>query len=79
MRLTAITWPDTLEDNSVMFVAQCPELDVVSQGETRAEAINNLKEAVELMLEVTDDAEVGRRLKYGDQGGAQVAMLEVAA
>ena len=30
------------------FVALCPELDVVSQGYTKKEAINNLKEAVEL-------------------------------
>ncbi len=33
------------------FVALCPELDVVSQGYTVEEAINNLKEAVELYIE----------------------------
>ena len=33
------------------FVALCPELDVVSQGHTIEEAIDNLKEAVELYIE----------------------------
>lgn len=33
------------------YVALCPELDVVSQGYTIDEALNNLKEAVELFLE----------------------------
>jgi len=33
------------------FVALCPELDVVSQGHTIEEALNNLKEAVELYIE----------------------------
>lgn len=33
------------------FVALCPELDVVSQGYTVEEAIENLKEACELHIE----------------------------
>ena len=33
------------------FVALCPEVDVVSQGLTVEEALNNLKEAVELYVE----------------------------
>jgi len=33
------------------FVALCPELDVVSQGYTVEESLNNLKEAVELYIE----------------------------
>lgn len=33
------------------FVAQCLELDVASQGETEAEALTNLKEALELYFE----------------------------
>ena len=33
------------------FVALCPEVDVVSQGFTVEEAVNNLKEAVELYIE----------------------------
>jgi len=33
------------------FVALCPEVDVVSQGHSVEEAIDNLKEAVELYVE----------------------------
>ena len=33
------------------FVALCPELDVVSQGYSIEESMNNLKEAVTLYLE----------------------------
>lgn len=33
------------------YVSKCPELGVASCGETREEALNNLKEAVELYVE----------------------------
>lgn len=33
------------------YVAQCPEVDVASQGETEDEALSNLKEALELHFE----------------------------
>jgi predicted RNase H-like HicB family nuclease len=70
MTLTAVV---QREEN--LFVAQCPELGVVSQGTSRVEAIANLREAVEGLLEVADDAEIGRRLREG----ATVSTLEVAA
>ena len=38
----------------VMYVAQCLEYDVVSQWYTQQEALENLKEAVELYLEEDD-------------------------
>jgi predicted RNase H-like HicB family nuclease len=34
-----------------MYVAECPEVGTVSQGETVEEAVENLKEATELYLE----------------------------
>jgi len=34
-----------------MFVAECPEIGTVSQGETIEKALANLKEATELYLE----------------------------
>ena len=40
-----------IRKNEKQFVALCPELDVVSQGYNIEEAINNLKEAVELYIE----------------------------
>lgn len=33
------------------FVAQCREVDVASQGESEAEALTNLREALELHFE----------------------------
>ena len=44
------------------FVALCPEVDVVSQGYTVEEAVENLKEAVALYLE-----EIGEPEQYGSQ------------
>jgi len=44
------------------FVAICPELDVVSQGKTRKEAENMVREAVELFLESATEKEIKRRL-----------------
>lgn len=41
-----------------MLTAHCPELDVITQGEARAEAMANLKEAVELFLEVASEGEL---------------------
>ena len=34
-----------------LYVAQCPEVGTVSQGETIEEAVKNLQEATELYLE----------------------------
>ena len=33
------------------YVSQCLEVDIASQGETEAEALDNLKEALELHFE----------------------------
>ena len=45
------------------YVSLCPELDIASQGETIEEARDNLKEAVELFLEVAEPSEINTRLK----------------
>ena len=47
MKLTAI-----IKKGERQYVALCPEVDVVSQGKTVEEAVHNLKEAVELHVEV---------------------------
>ncbi len=41
----------TIKKGEKQYVALCQEVDVVSQGYTVEEAINNLKEAVELYIE----------------------------
>jgi predicted RNase H-like HicB family nuclease len=46
LNLTATVWR---EDD--MFIAQCLEFDVASQGYTVKEALDNLREALELFLE----------------------------
>ncbi len=45
-----------------MYVAKCPEVGTVSQGETVEKAISNLKEATELYLEEFPIKEVERPL-----------------
>jgi len=43
-----------LTKGEVAYVATCPELGVTSQGATEKQALQNLKEAVELYLEDED-------------------------
>jgi predicted RNase H-like HicB family nuclease len=45
------------------FVALCPELDVVSQGNTVEEAKSGLQEAIELLFEHASKDEIASRLK----------------
>ncbi len=68
-RFTAI-----IEKEGDLFVALCPELDVVSQGATVPEARANLAEAVELFLETASAEEKQRRLS----GEVYVTQIEVA-
>lgn len=75
MQLTAIIFLDELPSGGQMFTASCPELDIASQGDTKPQALANLREAVTGFFEVAGDEEIGRRLR----SGATVAALEVAA
>lgn len=45
------TFSAVLNKEEDMFVATCPEVGTVSQGESVEEALANLKEATELYLE----------------------------
>ena len=56
-QLTAI-----IEKEGSGYVALCPELDIVSQGDTIEKARSNLREAVELFFETADPGEVKKRL-----------------
>ena len=44
------------------YVSLCPELDIASQGETEAEARENLREALELFFEIASAREIQERL-----------------
>jgi len=57
-KITAI-----IEQEGDGYVSLCPELDIASQGDTVEQAKDNLKEAVELFLEVADASEIKTRLK----------------
>jgi predicted RNase H-like HicB family nuclease len=45
------TFTAVLHREENFYVAECPEVGTVSQGETIEEAVANLKEATELYLE----------------------------
>lgn len=49
--MTIKTFTAVLHRDEHIYVAECPELGMVSQGSTMEEALANLKEATELYLE----------------------------
>ena len=56
-RFTAI-----IEREDYTYVTLCPELDIASQGESAFEALNNLKEAIGLLLDSASPHEIQDRL-----------------
>lgn len=70
MKLTAVLEPDEISGYSAI----CPELDVASQGESEDEALANLREAVDLLLETAPRSEIQRRYRPG----VKVRSMEVA-
>lgn len=56
-KLTAI-----IEKENDGYVALCPEVDVVSQGDTVAQARRNLQEALELFFETASPDEIKNRM-----------------
>lgn len=58
LQLTAI-----IEREDDGYVSTCPELDIVSQGDTVEDARLNLLEAVEGFFEVASQSEIQRRMK----------------
>lgn len=57
-KLTAI-----IEREGDGYVALCPEVDVVSQGDSVAEARDNLEEALALFFETASTEEIEDRLR----------------
>ncbi|MBM2817063.1 MAG: hypothetical protein HW421_3825 [Ignavibacteria bacterium] len=53
-----------IEKEDDMYVALCPEIDIVSQGVSVEDAKKNLKEAVELFFECASENEIKTRLHY---------------
>jgi len=50
-----------IEKEDDMYVAVCPELDIASQGGSIENALDNLREAVDLFLQAADHKEVQER------------------
>ena len=71
--LTARIWA---EDG--VYVAECVELGVTSQGSTEADAFANLKEATELLCETADSREIISRLNGQAAPGQQIRHFAVA-
>ncbi|NJK29930.1 MAG: type II toxin-antitoxin system HicB family antitoxin [Acaryochloris sp. RU_4_1] len=46
-----------------LYVSECLELEIASQGDSASKALENLTEAVQLFLEVASDQEIQRRLE----------------
>lgn len=53
VRLAVLTWKE-----GDVFVADCPPVRIASQGDTEQEALENLKEAIELYFEDTPGVEL---------------------
>lgn len=53
----------TIEREGDGYVALCPEVDVVSQGDSVAEARHNLEEALALFFETASAEEIEGRLR----------------
>jgi len=49
-----LTFSGVVWKEEELYVAWCPELDVASQGKRIEEALDNLREAIELYLEDED-------------------------
>ena len=60
VKLTAI-----IEAEGDGYVLLCPELDIASQGDTIAEARENLREALELFFETPSRDEIKQRRCVG--------------
>jgi predicted RNase H-like HicB family nuclease len=58
-----LTLTAVIEREGNGYVATCPEIDVVSEGDTVEDARRNLVEAVEGFFEAASASEIRRRLK----------------
>ena len=67
VRLPVLTWKE-----GDVYVADCPAVRIASQGESEEEAVDNLKEAIELYFEDAPDTELPPCV------GAHAMELEVA-
>lgn len=70
--LTIVIYREHFSDGAAVYVANCPELNVTSQGISEGQAQAMLHEAVLAWLEEASDEEVSLALREGSHA---VAML----
>ena len=58
------TFTASISQEDELFIAQCLEVDVASQGKNEDEAINNLREALELYLEAPQPTVMPKLRKF---------------
>jgi predicted RNase H-like HicB family nuclease len=64
VRMGMQTYHVAFEEDEGWYVVQCVELPgAISQGRTRAEALANIKEAIELLLEHRTSKFAGQRVE----------------
>ena len=68
------TFTAVIHKEEDMYVAECPEVGTVSQGENIEEAINNLKEATELYL---DEFSLKEERKISEKVQLKVGLCEI--
>ena len=59
------------------YTAWCPDLDIASQGKNAKEAMENIKEAIELHLECLTSSELNEIKEK--QGSTRVTTIKVTA
>ena len=67
------TFTASITQENKWFIAQCLEVDVSSQGESEEEAINNLREALELYFEPPRPTVMPKLRKFGVNIGSYEA------
>ena len=68
------TFTAVIHKEEDMYVAECPEVGTVSQGESIEVAINNLKEATELYL---DEFSLKEERKISEKVQLKVGLCEI--
>ena len=62
---TRKTFTASISREDEWFIAQCLEVDVASQGESEDEAVDNLREALELYFEPPRPTVIPKLRKFG--------------
>ena len=76
---TAVIYEDEYDERyeEQWLVAHCPEVDVITQGETIEHAKAMLKEAVEGVLELLTPEDLERRMREGPPDHPEISEEEI--